>query len=144
MNEAGPLYTSFIVNCVFNAFSAYTAIMLNILIIHAIRKTSSLPKPLRTLLLSLAVSDLGVGLLVQPLYISIMINPTSSTIIAFTIISLLFGNASFFSVVAISVDRYLAIHLHLRYDELVTPKRVLTAVIFFWFLCVFFFHLFLL
>ena len=136
MNEAGPLYTSFIVNCVFNAFSAYTAIMLNILIIHAIRKTSSLPKPLRTLLLSLAVSDLGVGLLVQSLYISIMINPTSSTIIAFTIISLLFGNASFFSVVAISVDRYLAIHLHLRYDELETPKRVLTAVILFGFLCV--------
>ena len=143
MNEAGPLYTSFIVNCVFNAFSAYIAIMLNILMIHAIRKPLSLSKPLKTLLLSLAVYDLGVGLLVQPLYILMMINPTSSTIIAFTIISLWFGNASFFRVVAISVDRYLAIHLHLRYDELVTPKRVLTAVMFVWFLCVSFPFIFL-
>ena len=110
--------------------------MLNLLTIHAMRKTSSLPNPLKTLLLSLAVSDLGVGLLVQPLYISLMIDPASSTVIAFTIISLLFGNASFFSVVALSVDRFLAIHLHLRYEELVTRKRVVTAVIIFWGLCV--------
>ena len=44
--------------------------MLNSITTHAIRKTSSLPKPLKTLLLSLAVSDLSVGLLVHPLYIA--------------------------------------------------------------------------
>ena len=44
--------------------------MLNSITIHAIRKTSSLPKPLKTLLLSLAVSDLSAGLLVHPLYIA--------------------------------------------------------------------------
>ena len=128
MNEADPLYSSSIVNSVFNAFSAYSAIMLNILIIHAIRKTSSLPKTLKTLLLSLAVSDLGVGLLAQPLYIAWMINPTSSKITLY-ITTNLFANASFFLVVAISVDRFLAIHLHLRYQELVTHKRVVTVVI---------------
>ena len=69
MNETDPLYSS-IVNCVFNAFSAYTAIMLNILTIHAMGKTSSLPKPLKTLLLSLAVC---VGLLAQPsLYVYVV------------------------------------------------------------------------
>ena len=47
--------------------------MLNIIIIHALRKTSSLPKPLKTLLLSLAVSDLGVGLLVQPLDVAYLV-----------------------------------------------------------------------
>jgi len=90
---------------------------LNILTIHAIRNTLSLPKPLQTWLLSLAVSDLGVGLLVQPLFIALMINPTNSTRTAFNIIVLLFGNASFFGVVAITVDRFLAVHLHLRYQE---------------------------
>ena len=109
--------------------------MLNILSIHAMRKTSSLPKPLKTLLLSLAVSDLGVGLLAQPLFIARMVNPTHSTRTAFNIIALLFGNASFFTVVAISVDRFLALHLHLRYQELVTHKRVVTAVILIWVLC---------
>jgi len=121
---------------VFNAFSAYTAIMLNILTIHAMRKTSSLPKPLKELLLSLAVSDLGVGLLVQPLFIALMVNPTNSTRTAFNIIAVLFVNASFFGVVAISVDRFLAVHLHLRYQELVTHKRVAAAVILIWVLCV--------
>lgn len=50
----------YITNCVFNAFIAYASIMLNDVTIQAIRKTSSLPKPLKTLLPSLAVSDLGV------------------------------------------------------------------------------------
>ena len=129
MNETDPLYSSYIVNCVFNAFSAYTAIMLNIL-----RKTSSLPKPLRTLLLSLAVSDLGVGLFAQPLYIARMVNPTYFAFIqrTFNVIQCLFSFASFFSVVAISVDRFLAIHLHLRYQELVTHKQAVAVVISIW------------
>ena len=140
MDETVPLSdSSYIVNSVFNAFSAYTAIMLNILTIHAIRKTSSLPKPLKTLLLSLAVSDLGVGLLAQPLYIARMVNPTyHSTRTALNIIALLFVNTSFFTVVAISVDRFLAIHLHLRYQELVTHKRVVAVVISIWTLSVLF------
>ena len=37
--------------------------------------------------------------------------------------------ASLLGVVAISVDRFLAIHLHLRYQELVTHKRVVVVVI---------------
>ena len=111
--------------------------MLNILSIHAMRKTSSLPKPLKTLLLSLAVSDLGVGLLAQPLFIARMVNPTYPICrTSLYIIVRLLGNASFFTVVAISVDRFLAIHLHLRYQELVTHKRVVTAVILIWVLCV--------
>ena len=132
MNESDALYSSLIINCVFNAFSAYTAIMLNILTIHAMRKTSSLPKPLKTLLLSLAVSDLGVGLLAQPLYIAEMVNHTDFLLTTFNIVTPLFASASFFSVVAISVDRFLAIHLHLRYQELVTHKRVVAVVISIW------------
>ena len=57
----------------FNAFLSFTAIVLNIITMQALRKTSSLPKTLKTLLLSLAVSDLGVGLLVQPLYVAILV-----------------------------------------------------------------------
>ena len=60
------------VNCVFNAFLCLTTIVLNIITIQALRKTSSLPKPFETLPLSLAVSDLGVGLLVQLLYVAIL------------------------------------------------------------------------
>ena len=44
----------------------------------------------------------------------------------------LFASASFVGVVALTVDRFLAIHLHLRYQELVTHKRVVAAVISIW------------
>ena len=132
MNETNPLYSSVIVNCVFNAFSAYTAIMLNILTIHAMRKTTLVPKPLKTLLLSLAVSDLGVGLLTQPLYIPRMVSPANSTSTLLHDASYVFIYSSILSVLAISVDRFLAIHLHLRYQELVTHKRLVTVVISIW------------
>ena len=40
--------------------------------------------------------------------------------------------ASFFGVVALAADRFLAVHLHLRYQELVTHKRVVAVVISIW------------
>ena len=65
MTEAEGLHTpTLVANCVLNGFLSYTAIVLNIITIHALRKTSSLPTTLKTLLLSLSISDLGVGLLV--------------------------------------------------------------------------------
>ena len=138
--EVEDLYWTSIANCVFNSFLAHTAVMLNIVTMHAIRKTSSIPKTLKTLLLSLAVSDVGVGLLVQPYYISLLIKhlqlivPNCNTYVPFYLISTSFCTASFLGVVAISVDRFLAIHLHLRYQELVTHKRVVAVVISIWLL----------
>ena len=41
----------------------------------------------------------------------------------------MFSVASLLGVVAVSVDRFLAIHLHLRYQELVTHKRVVAVMI---------------
>ena len=58
----------YILLCVLNTFFALIAILLNCVTIHAIKNTSlaSLPKNLRVLLLNLAISDLSVGLVVQP------------------------------------------------------------------------------
>ena len=53
-------------------------------------------------------------------------------------ISSKFCLASFLGVVATSVDRFLAIHLHLRYQELVIHKRVVAVVISIWLLSVIF------
>ena len=39
------------------------------------------------------------------------------------------ANASFFSVVALAADRFLAVNFYLRYQELVAYKRVVTVVI---------------
>ena len=62
ISEFEDLRPTFVANCVFNNFLCYSATLLNVITIHAIRKTTSLSKTLKTLLLSLAVSDVGVGL----------------------------------------------------------------------------------
>ena len=132
---------SYLALCVFNAYLSYTATMLNIVAIYAIRKTLSLPKNLKTLLLSLAVSDLGVGLLAQPMHVAYIMdskqnnatNETDNVIyIAFLIPANFFIFASLFGVTALCVDRFLAIHLHLRYQELVTCKRLAAVVVSIW------------
>ena len=124
--------------CVFNAYLSYTATMLNIVAIYAIRKTLSLPKNFKTLLLSLAVSDLGVDLLAQPMYVVYLIdsqqnNDTNTVIYFASRIPLdLFITASLLSVTALCAERFLAIYLHLRYQELVTNKRVGAVVVSIW------------
>ena len=127
--------------CVFNAYLSYTATMLNIVAIYAIRKTLSLPKNLKTLLLSLAVSDLGVGLLAQPMHVAYIMDYKQNNVpseaysviyIAFLITTNLFMFASLFGVTALCAERFLAIYLHLRYQELVTCKRVAAVVVSIW------------
>ena len=132
-----------IANCVFNAFFSFTAITLNIVTIIALRKPLTIPRALKILLLSLAISDLGVGLLVQPLYITrlvMMIKENTQTLYfeitlkSFYSTTIFLTYASFFGVVALTADRFLALHLHLRYQELVTHKRVVAVVISNWIL----------
>ena len=146
MMEAKGSYSTLIINCILNAFLSYTAIVFNIVTVQALRKTSSLPTPLKTLLLSLTVSDLGVGLLVQPLYAAILVmqieeNTENNLYYALRIAHSIQGNllafASFFGVVALTADRFLAIHFHLRYQELVTQKRVVAVVFSLWVLSAF-------
>ena len=136
--ELEDLRSTCIANCVFNIFLSYTAFVLNIVKIYVIHKTSTMPNTLKTLMLSLACSDVAVGWFSQPLYTVFLINwlrldnPGCNTQQVRTISSSLFSAASFPGVVAVSVDRLLALHLHLRYQELVTHRRVVIVVIGIW------------
>ena len=141
MTELGVFSSLFIAHCVFNGFLSYTCTMLNIVTIHALRKTPSLPMTLKALLLSLSASDLGVGLIVQPLYVVrlVMIIGEETQTQTYKIIEhmvLITGNlfsyASLLGVVALAAERFLAIHFHLRYQEIVTRKRVVTLMISIW------------
>ena len=146
MEEAREFTPSLVLNCVVNSFLSYATVMLNIVLIFALRRTSSLPKTLKALILSVAVSDLGVGLLVQPLYTARLLMKMKNTDNQKTyneivkVIGRTLGYVSFFGVTTISVDRFLAIHLHLKhqdlltYQEIVTYKRVVATVILSWLL----------
>ena len=116
--------------------------MLNIVTLYTIRKSSSVPNTLRTLMLSLAVSDVGVGVFIQPLFTSFLVTWLQMNNLSCSIYYLMAGvmralvNVSLLGVVAISVDRFLAVHL--RYKELVTHRRVVAVVISIWMVCTFF------
>ena len=74
----------------------------------------------------------------QPFYTPLWIKWLHKTILVVTRIKLfhlfasLFSSALSLGVVAVSAGRFLAIHLHLRYQELVTHKRVVAGVISIW------------
>ena len=74
------LHPTLIANCVANAFLSFTAIVLNVITIQALRKTPSLSRTLKTLLLNLSISDLGVGVLVQPLYVASLVMENNKTL----------------------------------------------------------------
>ena len=133
--ELKDLRSTFIANCIFNNFLTHTSIILNIVTIYAIHKTWAIAKTLKTLLLSLAISVVAVGLFNQPLYTFFLVkclqldNLNCNIYQALNISGYLFSAVSFLGVVAVSVDRFLAVHLHLRYQELVTHKLVVVVVI---------------
>ena len=62
--------TIVIINCVFNSLLMLISIVGNALVLAAILKTPSLRSPSTVFLCSLAVSDLLVGFVVQPVYIA--------------------------------------------------------------------------
>lgn len=133
----GLLYSSYMANIVFNGCLCYSTTVLNIATIYALRKTVLTPKPLRILILNLAVSDLIVGLLGQPLYIAYLAGarfkvPDSTTFIVSSLIWNILYLSSFCSILALHVDRFAAIHIPLRYNDLVTCKRTAIVVIAIW------------
>lgn len=98
-------------------------------------------KTLKTLLLSLAFSDFGVDLFAQPFQTSLLVkwlqlkSPGCNAHRIMNISGSVFSTISFLGVVAVSVDRFLAVHLIpviFRYQEVVTHKRVVVVVIFIW------------
>ena len=144
------LYNNTLVACILNSILAFTALVLNVLVILALRKIPSLPrKTLKTLLLSMSFSDLGVGLVAQPLQIYLLVSNIDilsrsppyiwpdhyeAVLKAYRFVANVLTYASFFSIGALSADRFLVIRLQLRYQDAVTHKRAIAGVISFWLL----------
>ena len=125
------------VNVVFSIIT----IIGNSLIIAALRKIPfmQLHTVLKAFLFNLALADLGVGLVVQPLYISSVLTATSGYNNASRILGAVFylgnwclPNVSIVFLTAIAVDRFLALYLRLRYRSVVTLKKVMTVLVALW------------
>ena len=124
---------------VVNIFLSIGAVLGNCLILVAFRKESSLHPPSKLLYRRLATTDLMVGVVSQPLattyYMSIVYEHWSicryARYAAFMTSYALCG-VSLSPMMAISVDRLLALLLGLRYRQIVTLKRTFFCVGIFW------------
>ena len=125
-----------LVNGVLNASLSLAATLANAFILAAIWKSPSLHSPANALLFGLAMSDLGVGLISQPLGALLMFTGKTKGrevwVAMFQVFSGSLSALSLLTVTAIGVDRYLALRLHLRYKELVTFKRAACFLVVLW------------
>ena len=122
-----------------NIFLAITASLGNTLILIALHKVTSIYPPTKLLFRCLAVTDLLVGLISQPLHLTFLfcfltawnVNPTAIMRAENFFFPLLFA-VSLLTSAAISVDRLLALLLGLRYRHTVTLRRVWLVIVCFW------------
>ena len=121
-----------------NIFLAITASLGNALILIALHKVTSIYPPTKLLFRCLAVTDLLVGLISQPLYVTILFprfttwNVNVAIPRADEFFFSLLPVVSLLTSAAISVDRLLALLLGLRYRYTVTLRRVWVVIVCFW------------
>ena len=114
-----------------NIVLSITASLVNILILIALRKVTSILPPTKLLFQCLAITDLNVGLIFQPLMATLMLLADNIDIKIWKICDQLYSSLSItscavsvFASTALSVDRLLALFLGLRYRHVVTLKRI--------------------
>ena len=117
-----------IINCALNAPLMLISIIGNALVLAAILRTPSIRSTSMIMLCSLAVSDLLVGFVAQPLYIADELQRLKKEDFLLYRLSAMIGfllcGVSLGTMATISVDRYMALHYHMRYAALVTKSRV--------------------
>ena len=125
---------------VFNTFTSITATIGNVLVLVTIWRSPHLHSPTNTLLFGLALSDLCIGVISEPLNVGFLAvlfknsgKITSCTLTnTRTLISIFLTTVTLLTVTAMSVDRYLAIYLHLRYEQVVTEERARKVILCVW------------
>ena len=82
--------------------------------------------------MSLAVSDFLVGLIAQPIYIAEKLTKDRFVDHVSVMMGYSLCGVSLLTITAITVDRFLALHYHMRYATLVAESRVKHTLIIIW------------
>ena len=137
------IYGELIFLSVLNIFLAITASLGNTLILVALHKETSLHSPSKLLFRNLAITDLCVGIIAEPLLVAYLMSLVKqrwdiSYYLHFAdfVIGAILCSVSLFTLTAISVDRLLALSLGLRYRQVATFRKAYLSVIVMWVLSV--------
>ena len=138
-NSTRFLYVTHILTSIINSLLSVTAIAWNATVIFTVWKNPSLQSPSNVFICCLAGSDLMVGLLAQPCFILHKIGEIFHRLEMYCITRMLLEfvahittGGSVFTMAAAGLDTWLAIYLHLRYNAIVTVRRVLFIIACFW------------
>uniref|UniRef100_A0A3P9A3I5 G-protein coupled receptors family 1 profile domain-containing protein n=1 Tax=Esox lucius TaxID=8010 RepID=A0A3P9A3I5_ESOLU len=124
---------------IFSLISAVT-VFLNLLVIISISHFKQLHTPTKLLILSLAVSDLLVGLIVIPATTVAIMEPCwvlgEYFCALFLYITSLCDTSSLGNLILISIDRYVAVCDPLLYHLKITPRRTICCIFMSWCCCI--------
>ena len=132
-------HASNLITATINAVCSPFAVVANFLVVLVIARKVAPHTPSNVLLASLACSDLMVGMVVQPCYVVFRLYENISHLVPPCLLRIVYSESfwvcygvSFLTLSAISIERYIALHLHLRYKGLVTTQRVLIVAMIIW------------
>ncbi|KFV14896.1 Adenosine receptor A3, partial [Tauraco erythrolophus] len=106
----------------------------NVLVIWVVKLNSTFQNTTLYFIVSLALADIAVGMLVVPLAIvvSLGISVPFYTCLFLCCLMVIFSIASILSLLAIAIDRYLRVKLPTRYKIIATERRVWWALALCW------------
>ena len=126
-----------------NIFFSIAAFLGNSLILVALHKESSLHPPSKLLYRNLTVTDLCVGIIVEPLKVASWISMVNKkwkicyyVSLTNSLSALLLCAVSLFTITALSLDRLLALLLGLRYRQVVTLRSIYITEVILWILAI--------
>ena len=129
--------------CTANVVLSIFAVTGNAVILFALYQCHSIHSPTKALFYSLAFSDFGVGMVAQPLQVAAGIatlygdlNLFCSVQPFYAAVAYYFCSVSFITMTAISIERYLALRLGIKYRLVVTVTKVELTLLLMWMCCV--------
>ena len=135
----GEVHGELVFLSVINTFLTITASLGNTLILVALRKDASIHPSSKLLYRNLAITDLCVGIVVEPLTVVYWVSVVNRrwdicyyTYLTVSFAGVTFSSMSLITMTTISVDRLLALLLGLRYRQVVTLKRTCLIAIVGW------------
>lgn len=124
--------TLLVINIILNAPLMLISVIGNSLVLTALFRTPSIHTPSSIFLGSLTVSDLLVGLIVQPVYIAHELKPDPDLRKTANILFNMGCVVSLSTMTAVSIDRFMVLHYHMRYPSLMTNKRAVQTTVALW------------
>ena len=139
VDKTKELFITNIITCILNSLLSLITCAGNVVTLYAIRRNQDLHSPSFILLCCLALSDLLVGAICQPSFVAFKIAELVDDFTVYCTFRMLSDISSYITsgisllvLAAVSMDRLLALTLHLRYNAIVTVPRVFQTTFILW------------